>query len=156
MSFFSQSGTPPSHFKLKKGCPIYFPQNTLTDSFYIKLVNQIKDRGFSFVDSISMLKLYMEELMRRRERMKPEDLADQGKLEKTLKDGTIVVQILRVSVKLDNESNKGSIESLDFSISYMPVRSNKSYKEVNFPFKSSTPIAMADAVEEFLFFVASK
>ena len=127
----------------------------MPDSVYGKIVERIKESGHSFIDSGTMLKRYIEELTRRRERLCTEESTDQAKLSRMLMNGSRVVQILRVSVKAGNEMG-GNVQLLNFSITPIPIKSNKVYNEVRFPFKGSPPILLTDAIEEFILFITSK
>ena len=50
----------------------------------------------------------------------------------------------------------GNVQLLNFSIPPIPIKSNKVYNEVRFPFKGSPPILLTDAIEEFILFITSK
>ncbi len=153
---FSQASGMPVHFHLKSNSPIYFSRTeSITDSVYNVILEQLNKKGLKLVDSTMMLKLYMDEITLRRNRLKPDELVDQNKLNQIMFGGRTAVQILRITVNF-LDLTRDSLSGISVSITQLPTLKNKSYREVQFIPKSHFPTSVKDGIEELLDVISTK
>ena len=149
-SVFAQANQIPEYYRISRNIPVYFPRSEENQGIYDLVKKGLLDKGVKLIDSTKFSALYIEEILTRQDRLTPEELADQEKLKKTMMNGKMVAQLLRIK----GEVKDSLITDLLFTVIPSPPRTGKTFFYVKFD-QSEYPVTASILVDNFIKFLLS-